>query len=895
MHCPRCAFEGNFEQDTCPQCGYHLPRPVSSRSQPRAVAIKTSTMKVEQQSSFSSGDTLCKGRYRLTRLAPIPRTQQNQGEAWFAIDTRTPQQRLLIRQLAIAHLSAEEKHEAIETITRRFTSLGQFPGTPAVVDLFEEQGAFYLVMEHPSGETLASLLRHHGGKLPEREMVEYSIQICEVLTVLAMQQPPLVHGSISVDTILIQRREQKAFLMYLPPLPITIDKESRFDYYAPEQSNEHLQPSIDLYATAATLYRSVTGYDPRDKMSFFFPPVRRLQPGLSQGLESILAQELRLSLTQRYKNPAEMQKALTELLSTLPPATAEAVPFQPGITEVETQLLDTKEVRRQSRRTSIRSFTLAAVIGITILILALVAYVVPLGAYNATAQVTPAQVTATSQAQQNALVKEGYRRELQREQQSYQQRGIGLSDGNLIFDAHPDRKDVQLKRQAVDALQKGQLNSAIDLFTKAVNADTLDGEARIYLENAQILQRKSPYITVALGATMGDTNTGDARDQLRAAYLAQHAINTKHILPHGLQLRLIIANAGTDNTDAITVAQFIANRVTASGNPDHLVATSGWPYPAQAEKIHTILAQVHIPYLSLAASSTPINNPSYFFSLVPNDEQQGKQLVNMALNNMNANSILVLQDPDDSASLSLASQFTNHATDLNVITSVENIKTNQTTVAEYQAIIERAISKFTHVIFIAGSDVDAVRLAHAAGNEFRLFPTSYQLNHMTILGGSTLSSNLLLGKGDSTEAEIARNFPNDMKRIYLTAFANAATWAFLGISNTKQPALLQDWISTYQQLDPIPSHQAMLTYDALGLIATASAPLPEKITGEKLSTALATIGHGSTPAYQGFTGRLLFDANGYPVDKTIVEEHIENIGNGNQFVIIALAGTFQVQ
>src|SRR5260370_17347198 len=85
-------------------------------------------------------------------------------------------------------------------IASRMAELGQHSGFPNYIEVFNERDAYYIVLQQPEGESLASVLRRQGGALPERVVAEYGRQLCEILIVLSQQQPPLVHGSFIPST-----------------------------------------------------------------------------------------------------------------------------------------------------------------------------------------------------------------------------------------------------------------------------------------------------------------------------------------------------------------------------------------------------------------------------------------------------------------------------------------------------------------------------------------------------------------------------------------------------------------------------------------------------------------------------------------------------------------------
>ncbi len=268
---------------------------------------------------------------------------------------------------------------------------------------------------------------------------------------------------------------------------------------------------------------------------------------------------------------------------------------------------------------------------------------------------------------------------------------------------------------------------------------------------------------------------------------------------------------------------------------------------------------------------------------------------------MHAKTVLVLQDPTDPYSLSLASSFSNYlkANHTTVIYNPVNFTEQTTTVAQYeQATIPYAITRQTDLIFLAGSDIDGIRLAHAIGEFARTNPTNTSLANLKILSGNALDANLLLGQGDGPDAAIATNFPQDMQRLIFTAFAHPDEWTFLRVPQNQRPPLFTDWSNTYQNAPPLaenaplPGSDAILTYDAVQVIIKAATFVPNSLTGQSVRDALASLGHGNVPAFQGASGSISFDNQGNPRNKALAVLDIENSNGQNMIVLHQVAGKF---
>ena len=392
---------------------------------------------------------------------------------------------------------------------------------------------------------------------------------------------------------------------------------------------------------------------------------------------------------------------------------------------------------------------------------------------------------------------------------------------------------------------------------------------------------------------------------MQGAYLAQHKINAGNVLPH-LKLRVLIDNSGANNDDVATVAQFIANRVARVGNLDHIIGVVGWPFSSQTINARDIIAAVHLPLVSQTASSVKLSGSSpYFFRVNPPDDLQGKALGTVVVDPkyFNASKILVMRDPVDPYSSSLADAFTTsvkslHGTALN--DPADYFTEGTTTVADYQKVINDAIKNHVDIIFQAGFDLDAVRLAHALGNASRANPNDSYLAHLKILAGDGVDTGLILGQGDGPDAAIAKNFPEDMRRLSFTAFGHPDEWTFLHLPQKQEPGFFHDWTNTYQNSSipandaPDPGNDAILTYDAVRVVTDAATLVHGSLSGQAVRNALASLGRGNIPPYQGVSGRILFDAQGNPIDKAVVVLDVEASGSNGPNVIklLQVAGKF---
>lgn len=891
MHCPHCGFTGATEHERCPRCGQQQTKPSLNTmlvaSPPHAL--------LSLGAEITRGSSLGNGRYRVKDTLPLPENQQAQGKAWLALDNESHKP-VVIREVVIPKQAVNNAQQFVRAIALRMAELGRYPGFPDVLDFFNEKGTYFLVLEYIEGESLALLLKRQGGALPEQVVADYGRQLCEKLQFLARQHPPLVHGSISPETIIVSPDKKHVslinFPLYTTPSSSINRDKAPSGYLAPEQMRGITEPASDLYAVAATLHHAVTGYHPRERLAFFHPPARRLNPAVSAGMEAILLRGLSLSALQRYARPLDMQADLMNLLNSYSSSSEEAA--SPVMDKMK---MSSSQIRAWSKRRSLQNIGVATLVSLLLIVTLLITFVSPMIANNigANGGLQDNVATRTAQAaldQETAL-----------EMQNFQEKGIGLSDGRFVFDTYAGRADADLKKNAAQAIQRGDMSGAVNFLTRAVTADPADGEVQIYNENMHIKQSGIPYVTLVLGLAIDDTpNLFINRADMESAFLIQHEINTNNSLPH-YKLNIMIDNSGPNNEDVGTAAQFISNRVLKAGNPDHIIGVIGWPFSTPTINARDIIAAAHLPLISQTASSVKLSGSSpYFFRVNPPDDLQGNTLGTVAVNQLHAKTILVLRDPTDAYSVSLADAFSKRVTALNAqaINNPNDYFTEDSTTTEsYQKVVQDAVTNNADIIFLPGLDADAVRLTHALATAARANPTNAALAKLRILAGDGVDTSLLLGQGHGQDAEIAHEFPQDFQRLSFSAFGHPDEWNFLHIPPNLQPKFFSAWTNLYQSSTvqennaPPPGNDAILTYDAVKICIYAATLADDHLTGQTVRDALAAIGNGNAPAYQGVSGRIFFNAQGNPVDKALVLLNIQQVDGHNTIVLNQIAGVFR--
>lgn len=444
---------------------------------------------------------------------------------------------------------------------------------------------------------------------------------------------------------------------------------------------------------------------------------------------------------------------------------------------------------------------------------------------------------------------------------------IGISDGTYAFDTN--RIDGPLKSQAADKLKKRDVAGAQSLWQQAIQQDTNDAEVLIYQEDQQVLASGKPYITFVVGTmlTGSTSDVGTGRDDLQGAYVAQKEYNDGLKLNGGVQVRLLIANSGSQSDDASTVAR----QIVQLAKHDHsIVGVMGWPFSSQALNVVNILAQAHIPMVSPTASSDALTGVShYFFRVAPSNNVQAIAGAKYAEQQLHAQRVALFVDSNNAYSASLAQDFRQQFTnDGNQIVATENYTVGKP--VTLPGLLQNALSTnpAPQLIYFAGYASDmAVLLTDLPASQ----------PNLQVMGGDALYE--LNGYSTSARAGFSR--------LHLTAFAYPDEWIY---SNQSNPAFFTVYAHDF---DPNRAHTAnpygysrpdndvILSYDAMLALLQGS---NNALTGGKTSFSPEALRQGlagitTSQPIQGISGQIAFGQNGDPVNKAIVVLYVDPDGH----------------
>ena len=285
--------------------------------------------------------------------------QGGMGAIYKATDRRLPGRLCAVKEiLPPPGMTADALEQAREQFLREASTLARLdhPNLPKVSDFFtidppstgddsapgSVSGGMrrdYLVMDYVPGPDLHQMVqqRHREGQfLKEHQVIDWMTQLCDALTYLHNQKPPVLHRDIKPGNIKLTpdgRIKLVDFGLVKPmdpedPKTLTGLRGVGSLPYTPIEQYAgdlgHTGPQSDLYSLGATVYHLLTGRQPTSAQDRFLnpealAPPRQINPSISPQVESAVLAALALHPKDRPASVAVWLQMLLGQEKSAPP------------------------------------------------------------------------------------------------------------------------------------------------------------------------------------------------------------------------------------------------------------------------------------------------------------------------------------------------------------------------------------------------------------------------------------------------------------------------------------------------------------------------------------------------------------------------------------------------
>jgi len=264
--------------------------------------------------------TVLQDRYKILGL----RALGGMGAIYEAQDLRFARtiRRCAVKEIINADPSASTRRLNLQNFEREANILASLthPAIPHIFDYFSIGDRAYLVLEYVDGEDLDALLERATDHLPEKRVLGWALQICDVLEYLHNHPDgPIIFRDMKPSNIMLCAHD-RIMLVDFGIAKVFVKKRGTMvgteGYSPPEQYRGLAGPVGDIYALGATLHHLLTLQDPRLEPPFSFHErlPRSINPAVSPETEALIMRCLEYEAEKRFSSATELKLAIKAAL-----------------------------------------------------------------------------------------------------------------------------------------------------------------------------------------------------------------------------------------------------------------------------------------------------------------------------------------------------------------------------------------------------------------------------------------------------------------------------------------------------------------------------------------------------------------------------------------------------
>jgi len=307
---------------------------------------------MSEKKDFLQEGTILKDRFKIVKYV-----SKGRNSNLYIVEDRKKFGMLVLKELKTKSdnpVEAKQAYQQFELQARILNELDH-PQLPKIEDFFEENSNHFLVMEYLEGKNFDELIKTSQDFFPENHVIDWGIQLCEVLYYLHSHTPPIIFRDLKPEHVILTKDNKVKLVNF--GISKVFDSQSRTLAVA-KIINPHFSPieqyamvtdaRCDIYSLGATLYYIVTKTLPVDAMERTMQNIplkfcREFNKSISFELEGIILKAMELDKEDRYQNANEMMDALKEIkTSTVTESIFEESPSPSVISTIQIKESDTE-------------------------------------------------------------------------------------------------------------------------------------------------------------------------------------------------------------------------------------------------------------------------------------------------------------------------------------------------------------------------------------------------------------------------------------------------------------------------------------------------------------------------------------------------------------------------
>jgi serine/threonine protein kinase len=236
------------------------------------------------------------------------------GAVFLAQDKHLSNRYCVVKKLHLDGFNNSDKQRAMTFFEREAMILSTLKHTHVVSiqDYFQEHGNYFLVMEYVKGDNLQQLLKKRGEPFAEKQVMDWAINILDVLHYLHSHKPPVIYRDIKPSNIMLSATDGIKLVDFGIARPYADQSENTHvvsgGYSPPEQYWGAADLRSDIYALGATMYFLLTGKEP---IALQTCSIKHFRSGVSEEMARLIQRATAQDIWLRYQTASEMRQALT--------------------------------------------------------------------------------------------------------------------------------------------------------------------------------------------------------------------------------------------------------------------------------------------------------------------------------------------------------------------------------------------------------------------------------------------------------------------------------------------------------------------------------------------------------------------------------------------------------
>jgi serine/threonine protein kinase len=270
----------------------------------------------EQQEGALKANTILMARYRILGVLG----GGGMGTVYQARDLNFPDAKRLVavKEMLTPTNDANLRASTMKIFEREANILATLshPAIPKIFEFFDQNDRAYLVMEYINGSDLEMII-NKTKELPVTKVVEWAVDLCDVLGYLHSQQPkPIIFRDMKPANIMIDSLGKVRLIDFgIAKIFDSGVKHTMIGtegYSAPEQYKGDVTPLSDIYSLGATLHHVITRKDPRLEPPFSFNerPILEYNDKAPKALAEVVEKSLAFEPQDRFQSCEAMKEAL---------------------------------------------------------------------------------------------------------------------------------------------------------------------------------------------------------------------------------------------------------------------------------------------------------------------------------------------------------------------------------------------------------------------------------------------------------------------------------------------------------------------------------------------------------------------------------------------------------